>query len=152
MDKLAAIASSPLFEMLSREELEHLAELCQEQPCAPGEVLFEEGQPGDSLFLIVRGQVEVLGREGASPRSLAVLGPSEFFGEMSLIDKDHRSATLRAKTDAQLLRFTLQGLTTFRESHPEGFTFIVINIARTLSARLREANARPPPSSGESSR
>lgn len=139
MDKLTVIASSPLFEMLSREELEQLAELSQVRACAAGEVLFEEGQPGDRLFIIARGQVEVLGG-GAEP--LSVLGPSEFFGEMSLIDRESRSATLRASTDAELLQLTAQGLATFREAHPEGFTFIVINIARVLSARLREANAR----------
>lgn len=140
MDKLAVIASSPLFEMLSPQELERLAELSQVRACAAGEVLFEEGQPGDRLFIIARGQVEVLGSGGAEP--LAILGPPEFFGEMSLIDRELRSATPRASTDAELLQLTAQGLATFREAHPEGFTFIVINIARVLSARLREANAR----------
>lgn len=152
MNKLAVISSSPLFEMLSREELERLAELAQERRCAAGEVLFEEGQLGDSLFVIVRGEVEVLGRDGGTPQPLAVLGPPEFFGEMSLIDRELRSATLRAKTDAELLQLTTQGLAAFRETHRDGFTFIVINIARGLSARLREANARLARSTGEPSR
>lgn len=143
MDKLPVISQSPLFEMLSSAELAHLAELAQVRVCAPGDVVFEEGQLGDSLFVIARGQVEVLGRDGGeAPRPLAVLGPLEFFGEMSLIDKEYRSATLRAKTEAVLLQLTAQGLATFRESHRDGFTFVVINIARSLSARLREANAQ----------
>jgi CRP-like cAMP-binding protein len=142
MDKLPVIAQSPLFEMLSSAELETLAELSQVRVCAPGDVVFEEGQPGDSLFVIARGQVEVLGRDGGVPRPLAVLEPPEFFGEMSLIDKEYRSATLRARTEAVLLQLTARGLATFRESHRDGFTFLVLNIARSLSARLREANAR----------
>lgn len=153
MNKLAVIASSPLFEMLSREELERLAELAQARRCSAGEVLFEEGQLGDSLFVIAHGEMEVLGRgDGAAPHPLAVLGPPEFFGEMSLIDREYRSATLRARTDAELLQLTTQGLATFREAHRDGFTFIVINIARSLSARLREANARLARPGGEPSR
>lgn len=152
MNKLAVIATSPLFEMLSREELEHLAELAQERRLAAGEVVFEEGQLGDSLFVIARGEVEVLGRDASAPHPLAVLGPPEFFGEMSLIDREYRSATLRARTDAELLQLTTQGLARFREAHRDGFTFIVINIARSLSARLREANARLARPGGEPSR
>ncbi len=152
MDTLATIASSTLFEMLSSEELGHLAELAQVYQCAAGETLFEEGQPGDCLYVIARGQVEVLCRDGLHVRPVAVLGPSEFFGEMSLIEKDVRSATLRARTDATLLRFTAEGLARFRATHREGFTFIVINIARGLSARLREANVRLVRLGGEPSR
>jgi CRP-like cAMP-binding protein len=152
MSKLAVISASPLFEMLSREELEHLSELAQVRPFAAGEVIFEEGQLGDSLFVIARGEVEVLGRDGPTPQPLAVLGAPECFGEMSLIDREYRSATLRARTDAELLQLTSQGLATFREAHRDGFTFIVINIARSLSARLREANARLARLGGASSR
>ena len=54
----------------------------------------------------------------------------------------YRSATVRARTDARLLRLTAQHLATFRQEYRDGFTFIVINIARSLSARVREANAR----------
>lgn len=143
MEKLAVIAASPLFEMLSPPELARLAELARTRLCPPGEVIFEEGDLGDSLFLIVEGQVEVTrqGTDGA-PRPLIVLSPPQFFGEMGLIDKDHRSATVRARTEARLLQLTAQDLRVFRQSHGEGFTFIVVNIARSLSARLREANAR----------
>jgi CRP-like cAMP-binding protein len=152
MDTLATIAASPLFEMLSSDELGLLAELGQVQQCAPGETIFEEGKPGDCLYVIGRGQVEVLCRDGLHVRPVAVLGPPDFFGEMSVIDKDHRSATLRAKTEATLLRFSAQALARFREAHREGFTFIVINIARSLSARLREANVRLVRLGGEPSR
>ncbi|HME90920.1 MAG TPA: cyclic nucleotide-binding domain-containing protein, partial [Myxococcaceae bacterium] len=60
----------------------------------------------------------------------------------SLIDKEYRSATVRARTDAELLHLTAENLATFRKRHRDGFTFVVINIARVLSARLREANAK----------
>ncbi|AKF80385.1 cyclic nucleotide-binding protein [Myxococcus fulvus 124B02] len=143
MEKLAVIAASPLFEMLAPQELSRLAELARTLHCTAGEVIFEEGDLGDSLFLLIRGQVEVArrGQDGAL-HPLALLSPPEFFGEMGLIDKDYRSATVRAHTDAHLLQLTAQDLRVFRQSHPDGFTFVVVNIARSLAARLREANAR----------
>ncbi|MFY2559919.1 cyclic nucleotide-binding domain-containing protein [Corallococcus terminator] len=140
MEKLAVIAASPLFEMLSPVELDRLAELARTRHCAPGEVIFAEGDLGDSLFVVVEGQVEVV-RDG-DPQALAVLSHPEFFGEMGLIDKDYRSATVRARTRAHLLQLTAGDLRAFRGDHAEGFTFVVVNIARSLAARLREANAR----------
>lgn len=143
MEKLSVIASSPLFEMLSSAELSRLAELARVRRFGAGEVIFEEGDLGDSLFLITHGQVEVVRRlPGGEVRPLTVLSPPEFFGEMGLIDKDHRSATVRASTDSELLQLTAHDLRTFRQAHNDGFTFVVVNIARSLSARLREANAR----------
>jgi CRP/FNR family cyclic AMP-dependent transcriptional regulator len=143
MEKLSVISSSPLFEMLSPAELARLAELARMRRFAAGEVVFEEGDLGDSLFVIVDGQVEVVRRQPSGDvHPLVVLAAPEFFGEMGLIDKDYRSATVRAKTDADLLQLTAQDLRSFRQSHGDGFTFVVVNIARSLSARLREANAR----------
>ncbi|MCP3104178.1 cyclic nucleotide-binding domain-containing protein [Myxococcus sp. K15C18031901] len=143
MEKLAVITASPLFEMLSPTELTRLAELARVHHCVAGEVVFEEGDFGDSLFLIVQGQVEVVRRHPDGTLSpLAILSAPESFGEMGLIDKDDRSATVRAHTAAVLLQLTGQDLRDFRRTHPDGFTFIVVNIARSLSARLREANAR----------
>lgn len=143
MEKLSVIAASPLFEMLSSAELGHLAELARARHFAAGDVIFEEGDLGDSLFVVVRGQVEVARRQpqGGLHR-LAVLSPPEFFGEMGLIDKEFRSATVCAKTDVELLQLSAQDLREFRRTHGDGFTFIVVNIARSLSARLREANVR----------
>ncbi len=137
------LSSSPLFEMLSNQELEYVAELSRPRRFAAGQVVFEEGELGDSLFVIASGEVEVLRRDASGEQKLiAVLGPPEFFGEMSLIDKEYRSATVKARTDAELLHLTAENLTTFRKQHRDGFTFVVINIARVLSSRLREANTK----------
>ncbi|MBJ6765394.1 cyclic nucleotide-binding domain-containing protein [Myxococcaceae bacterium JPH2] len=143
MEKLSVIATSPLFEMLAPAELAHLAELARVHRYAPGDTVFEEGALGDSLFVIIHGEVEVV-RRGArdAVHPLCVLGPTDFFGEMGLIDQEHRSATVRARSEAELLQLTAQDLRAFRRAHGDGFTYVVVNIARRLSARLREANAR----------
>ncbi len=143
MDKLEVLSSSPLFEMLSNQELEYIADLTRPKRYSAGQTIFEEGELGDSLYLIAQGEVEVVRRDAAGqPKVIAVLGPNQFFGEMSLIDKEYRSATVRAKTDAELMHLTAENLTAFRKQYRDGFTFVVINIARVISSRLREANTR----------
>ena len=143
MEKLAVLSESPLFEMLSSQELEYVSELCRPRRFTAGQIVFEEGELGDSLYVIVSGEVEVLRRDAsAEQRRIALLGPPMFFGEMSLIDKEYRSATVRARTDTELLHLTAENLAAFRKQHRDGFTFVVINIARVLSSRLRESNSK----------
>lgn len=143
MDKVALLSGSPLFEMLSNQELEYVADLSRPRHFKAGETIFEEGELGDSLYVIASGEVEIVRRDASgAPHGLAVLGTRQFFGEMSLIDKEYRSATVRARTDCDLLHLTAENLTAFRKQHRDGFTFVIINIARMLSARLREANTR----------
>jgi len=143
MEKLAILETSPLFVSLHPEELDMLAELSQERSFASGEVIFNEGDVGDSLFVIVRGEIEVVRKgEGGAPRTIAVLKEGEFFGEMSLIDKEYRSATCRTRTDAELLRLTNENLHSFARVYKNGFTLVVINIARVLSLRLRDTSEK----------
>ncbi len=143
MEKISILSSSPLFEMLSNQELELIAELSRPRRFSAGQNIFEEGELGDSLFVIGAGDVEVMRRDATGEQKvITVLSAPQFFGEMSLIDKEYRSATVRARGETELLHLTAENLTTFRKQHRDGFTFIVINIARVLSGRLREANTR----------
>jgi CRP/FNR family transcriptional regulator, cyclic AMP receptor protein len=143
MDKLHLLRRSPLFEMLSPPELEVVAELSKPRRFAPGAVVFEEGDLGDSLYVIASGEVEVLRRDASGKQQpIAVLRAPEFFGEMALVDREQRSAGVRAVGEVQTLQLTAENFTTFRKHSRDGFTFVVINIARVLSARLRETNAK----------
>ena len=142
VDKLAALRRSPLFDQLSPAELEVLAELSRPRRFARGQAILEEGQQGDALYVLVAGAVEVLRRDGEQDKALARLDPPDFFGEMALVDREERSATVRAVSDVTALQLTAQNFTAFRRQSRDGFTFVVLNIARALSGRLRETNAR----------
>ncbi len=143
MEKVEVLSRSPLFEMLSASELEFVADLSRPRRFAVGEIIFEEGELGDSLYVIVEGEVEVLRKnEDGQLKVLTTLKAPSFFGEMSLIDKEYRSATVRSKSESMLLHLTADNLVLFRKQYRDGFTFLVINIARVLSGRLRDANAR----------
>ena len=141
MEKVDVLKTSPLFEMLSQPELEVLAELSKLRRYAPGDIVFEEGDLGDSLYVIVMGQLDVVKRvDPSGEKLLATLKDRDFFGEMSLVDKEYRSATVRAKSEAQLLQLSAENLVAFRRTYKDGFAFLLINIARVLSGRLRETN------------
>ena len=143
MEKVDVLQKSKLFESLLPDELEMLSDLSQQKNYDAGEIVFKEGAVGDSLYVIEEGEVEVL-RKGADGTNqlLATLKEPEFFGEMSLIDKEYRSATVRAKTDLRMLYLSNENLHSFAKVYKSGFTLVVINIARVLSTRLRETNKR----------
>ncbi len=137
-----ALTRSPVFEMLSEAELAELARLCRSVSWRAGEVVFREGDPGASLFVLTGGEVEVLNRSGGAEKVMAVLAAPAAFGEMALVDREARSATVQARTDCQALELTAEAFTAFRKRSRDGFTFVVINVARILSSRLRETSQR----------
>ena len=142
-EKLEVLRRSPLFEMLSEAELQVLAELSRARTFAAGDVVFREGDAGDALFVLAKGEVEVVASvAGTHPLALALLAAPDAFGEMSLIDREVRSATVRARTDCVALQLGAENFTAFRNRSRDGFTLFLVNVARVLSSRLREANRR----------
>ncbi|MDX2008792.1 MAG: cyclic nucleotide-binding domain-containing protein [Myxococcaceae bacterium] len=143
MNVVEILSGSSLFDMLSNDELSAVAQLTTLRRFERDALVFQEGELGDSLFVVASGEVEVLRRDPSGQlTAIATLGPGQCFGEMSLIDKEYRSATVRARSECELLHLGAEQLTAFRKQHRDGFTFVIINIARMLSARLREANTR----------
>jgi len=142
IDKHDALRRSPLFEMLSPAEIDVLAELSLSVQFAPGDVLVREGEVGSSLFVLVKGDVDVVRIEGGAEKVLATLAAPASLGEMSLIDREVRSATLRARTPVSALQLTAENFASFRKRSRDGFTLFALNVARVLSARLRETNKK----------
>lgn len=140
-EKSDLLVRSTLFELLSPAELQVLADLSTPRRFSAGERIFAEGDVGDSLFVLGAGEVEV-SRHETPGAPLAVLGPPAAFGEMALVDREHRSATVVARTEVLALQLTAENFTTFRKYSRDGFTLVVINIARVLSSRLRETSAK----------
>ncbi|HEY6099441.1 MAG TPA: cyclic nucleotide-binding domain-containing protein, partial [Anaeromyxobacter sp.] len=93
VDKAKVLRQSPLFELLSSAELDVLAELSKPHRHPPGETIFAEGEVGASLFVLASGEVDVLRRAAGAEKLLATLAAPAAFGEMSLIDREQRSAT-----------------------------------------------------------
>jgi CRP-like cAMP-binding protein len=127
-----------LFGALSDEILEHLTKQLQLRRIAPGTTIFQEGDAAHDMFVVLEGEVEVLkkSRRGRVQR-VAILGPNDAFGEMSIIDVQPRSATVRALAPARLLRIAAEDLDALYRHDVKSYAIVVLNVARDLSRRLR---------------
>ena len=116
------------------EVLSQIAQIAEEVGVDRGTRVFEEGEPGDSLYLIVRGSVRVHKGE----REVAVLGKGECFGEMAILDNEPRSASITALEDVQLLRIWSDDFYEMLADRVE----IARGIFKVLTRRLRQAIGR----------
>jgi len=106
---------------------------------AKGEVIFQEGEKGDSLYIVLKGQVKVcLYDEDGREYILAAIGKDGFFGELALIDELPRSANVITLEDSELLIIRRNDFTRLLMENPT----ITIAILKVLSRRLREADER----------
>jgi CRP-like cAMP-binding protein len=127
-----------IFGGLSDEMLERLSTSLTPLRVMPGAVLFKEGDPARELYVVIDGEVEVL-KKSRRQRDVrvAILGPNDSFGEMSIIDVQPRSATVRALGPSRLLKMTSENLDSLYRSDLKSYALITLNIARDLSRRLR---------------
>lgn len=127
-----------LFGALSDEFLEHLTSTLTVLRVVAGNAVFREGDPAREMYVVLDGEIEVLkkSRRGRETR-VAILGPNDTFGEMSIIDMQPRSATVRALGPALLLRISTEEMDALYRYDLKSYTLIILNIARDLSRRLR---------------
>ncbi len=93
-----------IFAGLSDDELEQIGEYIAERELPKGAVLYEQGEPGDALYIVRAGRLKATVRDAAGrERVLALYGPGDFFGELALISAQPRTATVTAVTDCSLL-------------------------------------------------
>lgn len=102
-----------------------------------GEYIFRENDPGDVMFIIEKGQVEIVKKIGEEERRLTIFEPGDFFGEMSILEDLPRGASARAVTDCKLLQIDHSTFDQMLRENPE----IGIRMMRSLSRRLREAGS-----------
>jgi CRP-like cAMP-binding protein len=103
---------------------------------AAGTVLFEEGQPGDYMYVVQSGEVEIRRQVGEAERVIAVLPPGEFFGEMAILNGRPRSATAVVRTAGRLLVIEGRTFEAMLRARPE----IALRIIKSLATRLERAN------------
>ena len=129
----------PLFSDLSEAELARFAEVTREREYPKNSVILFEDDPGDALYIVSSGQVKVvlIGEDGREV-ILSVMGDGDFFGEMSLIDDEPRSAHVIAMKDSQLLVLRRDDFQARLEENPR----IALKLLRVLVQRLRRADEK----------
>jgi CRP-like cAMP-binding protein len=135
----ATLREIGLFGALNDEVLERLARMLKVLRFAPGDTVFREGDSAArEMFVLLEGEMEVQkrSRRGRDTR-IAILGPHDFFGEMSMIDMQARSATVRVLAPSRLLKMTSEDMDALYRADLKAYTLVVLNIARDMSRRLR---------------
>jgi len=136
-EQVGALGGSALFAALDADAQEALRRSMVEVKLSRGQVLFSEGDPGDRLYVVTQGKIK-LGRSAADGREnlLAVLGPGEMFGELSLFDPGPRTATATAITPATLSGLGHDDLQPWLHDRPE----MASRLLGALARRLRRTN------------
>ena len=132
-----ALRASDLFRDLPDDDLDRLATLVEPVHVDEGEPLVSEGDPGDALFVIASGELDVVRGAGADELPLARVGPGSIQGEMALLENRPRNATVRAVTPVEALRLPRAALFELLETRPEA----ALAMIRTTLGRLRSTEA-----------
>lgn len=138
----AALKGMALCRALSAAELESIAAIAETQEVAAGKELFREGDPGEGLYLLVSGEIDVVKRGPRGERSLARLGAGAVLGEISLLTNEMRSATGRALVGSRVLRLPAPAFRALLDANSSAALKIVGAIAEVLAHRLATMNSK----------
>ena len=138
-DKILYLKNIEIFADLSVNELAAVASVTEEAAFDEMEMVFREGDIGDTLFLVLEGEVAVIKDCNAEREfELDSIGPGDYFGEMALFGDDRRSATIRVKKNARFLTLNKQELQEIVREYPQ----IALHVCRVLSMRIRRLHGK----------
>ena len=136
-EEAQSLARVPLFKRLEPHELEKLAEEIDQVDYKAGEVIFNEHDHGDALYVVEEGSVRIwVTDEDLNEVTLAELQPGQFFGELAVLDRGERSSSATAITDAHLHRLSSDDFQKFLIEHAD----CAIDVICEIGARMRQTN------------
>src|SRR5438309_6819211 len=136
-EEAQSLARVPLFKRLEPHELEHLAEEIDQVDYKAGDVIFNEHDRGDALYVVEEGAVRIwVVDEDVKEVTLAELKPGDFFGELAVLDRGERSSSATAVTDIHLHRLSSDDFQKFLIDHPDAAIDVICEIAQ----RMRQTN------------
>jgi len=128
------LAEVPFFQLLDEQERLELAKQLDVVAMPAGQLIFSYGDPGDSLFVIRKGEVEIFFKDDTGSRILLEVGKAgAVFGELSLLDGGPRTASALVKEDMEALRLDRAGLDEFLRKHPAA----ALDLLGAMGRRLR---------------
>ena len=138
-ETIQLLATVPVFEMLSEEDLQRIADVSVPRSFEPGEVVFREGDASDTCYIVRLGHARAV-RAHADGRTitLANFGPGDIFGELAMFENESRSATVEATSAMAVIAILGGDMRRLLASHHE----MAIRLVVALGRRLRETNER----------
>jgi CRP/FNR family cyclic AMP-dependent transcriptional regulator len=152
MEYVDILKQTDIFYDLTPTQLQMVASVCQERTVRAGEIIFQENTPGNELFVIARGEVEILldpnlvasgptPRRPPSPVTIVTLREGQTFGEIALVDQGFRSASARCAMESTwLLIIPRQKLLALCEANPELGYRVMRNMAADLAFKIRNSD------------
>lgn len=131
------LAGVPLFAGLSARHLRRLASVATEARFKPGATIVQEGTAGEAFHVIVEGWARVL----HNGKSIARMGPGDFFGEVALLDGASRTASVQAVTDLHTIRIYRREFLALLQTEPTITMKVLAEIARRVRQRSRSINS-----------
>ena len=143
MINAADLKAVPFFQELSEDELKKLAQVMEERTFKKGEIIFNEGEEGKALYLLIDGEVEVVKTmKGWYKETLAVFKRGRLFGELSFLSGKNHSALARTTQDVKVYVLTKDQYDKLEKNDPVITQKIMKVIALTLSTALQKMNER----------
>ena len=139
--RVALLAQTPVFAGLPRRSLGRIGAQLFEKRYEAGDVIFQEGEPGKGLFIVLDGSLAIVRTTPHHEQTLMTVGPGGSFGEMALIDDLPRSATARVLTASRLLILYRTNFEALVEGDRAIATAVLKNLLRILAAYVRRTNA-----------
>ena len=136
VEKILFLRHVPLFSNMPLSGLEHLATAAEEAIFSAGKPIIREGEYGDSMYLIVDGEVRI----HSGDKELSVFREKNYFGELSIIDGEPRSASASALTDCLLLRVNKEEFNEILLRHSDSAMAIIQALTRDLRKARSENN------------
>lgn len=140
---LAQLQSVSLFQTLNESGLRALAERVRQRSLAAGRLVFKEGEPADSMYVVLSGSVKIFLKDGSGREVvLDTKKPGEYFGEM-MLDHRPRSASIMTLEESQFAVISREDFQSFLRQHPEAAEQVILNlihITRGMNQRARSAS------------
>lgn len=140
--RLARLREIPLFSELTASELRIVDNLLHEREFVKGEIVFDEGEEGQAIYLILTGKVLICRQGRPTDGAIAELTPGQCFGELALLDDSPRMAQVRAAEDCVLAVFFREDFLGLLQTHAGIASKISLQLSRYIGQRLREVMNR----------
>ena len=138
LERILLLKRVPLFALLRTDQLAHVVPLLEPVGWPAQARVFDKGEPGTEMYLIVSGRIGISLHDDPARRDFVTeLGPGDCFGEMGMLDDRPRSASAHVLVDTEALALGKERLHGLLLAYPE----LGIGVLRALSRRLRETNA-----------
>jgi CRP/FNR family cyclic AMP-dependent transcriptional regulator len=141
-ERIQLLQAMPFFGAISNNSVTLILELSETQTVAAGDLFFQQGERGDSLYLLEKGRVTICKKSEGQEYIIRYAEVGDCFGELAMIDFSPHGASVRAEVDCAAIKIPSSALHTLYQQDSEQFLIIQMNMAREVSRRLRAADER----------